>query len=608
MLRTSFGRVSLLLLMLYGSLTANAAVPTADGLLSDQTLAYVRIRNTAELANGLQQTALGQALRDPQVRPLIEHLWSSLVPTLEKVEEQLGMGLDELAAASPGQLALALVDAPSGPPAVVVMFRPERPAELEKTLNRGTERLEELGFAQSSEAVAGAQARILTRSEGSIQELIQLQLDDWRIVTTDRDVAGELVAAWQGANIPLLREHGPYRTIMTRCAFEGNTSQFDFYLDPLGTASALTRDNFAATAAMAFLPAIGADGFQAIGGCLSVANENYDMFLRAHLLLEPPRDGVLKVLAIQQGTSEPEVWVPGDVANYVTWHWNVQRTFTTVRELVDSFRGDGATTAFVQRRLSDRLGVDVEKEVLPLLAGRITRVIRYEQPPSLNSQSTAVGIELTDATRFKELWSKVVEKFSDSIERTSFAGVEVYQLTRTNEPSENPAEANTDDQGDQRDRRQRRRAEARQRWQQLRPAAAIVGDSFIVADRITLLHQILMSYDGAEPRLKDQLDYKLVISNLKRQSTTPPGMIRFERPEEGLRSMYQLLQTDEVRRQIHEARERHPFFQALDQLLVDNRLPSFAVLSQYLAPGGSMLINEESGFHYVSFGLRRQPQ
>ena len=203
-----------------------------------------------------------------------------------------------------------------------------------------------------------------------------------------------------------------------------------------------------------------------------------------------------------------------------------------------------------------------------------------------------------------------MEKFADSIEMTNFGGVDVYQWTPAAETNENPQEAppaNPDEPGDgPRQRRRQQRQDARRRWQQTRPVAAFLGDYFVVADRMSLMQQIIMTFDGAQPRLKDELDYKLVVSKLRRQSSLPPGMIRFERPEEGLRLMYQLLQTDEVRRQVHERREEQPFFQAVDELLTENRLPPFAVLSQYLAPGGSVLVNEESGFHHVSFGLRRQ--
>jgi len=75
-----------------------------------------------------------------------------------------------------------------------------------------------------------------------------------------------------------------------------------------------------------------------------------------------------------------------------------------------------------------------------------------------------------------------------------------------------------------------------------------------------------------------------------------------------MRVMYEMLQTEEMRTRIHEQRESNPFFAALDDAIKENRFPAFAVIAQYLAPSGSALFNEESGFHHVSFGLRRNIQ
>jgi hypothetical protein len=574
---------------------ALAADPSAANRLPEETVAYLRIQNTSELVERLEQTALGLAFQDPQVRPLVEHLWSSVVPTLERFEEQMGVGLDEVAKAAPGQLVVALVSVPEMPAAGVIMFRPLSPDALDKTLERGGGRLQELGFTPSSDSVDGAQLSILTREEGPFEELIQLRLDDWRIITTDRAVAAAIVGLWRGEAIPRLSDHPPFRTIMTRCASEGSSSQVDWFVDPIGTARAVTRGNLGAAAAMAMLPALGADGFRAIGGRVTVADENYDIIFRTHLLLEPPRDGVLKLLALQQGSSDPEPWVPADAASYVTWQLDIQKVYASLQEVVDGLRGEGALARMVDQRLSERLGVDVQEEVLPLLAGRITQIVRFERPASPTSQTNAIGVELTDGAKFRAPLAQVVEKFSGSIETSTFAGVDIYQWTggASSSESQSPRAGGNAQEG------------AELTTGRPQPVAAILGKYFVVADRLSLMQQMIMTSDEAAPRLGDELDFKLIVGKLNRQSTTGPSMIRFERPDEGLRYLYQMLQTDELRQKIHEQRERHPFFQALDEMLTEKRLPPFEVFGQFLAPSGSMLVNEESGFHHVSFGLRR---
>ena len=50
----------------------------------------------------------------------------------------------------------------------------------------------------------------------------------------------------------------------------------------------------------------------------------------------------------------------------------------------------------------------------------------------------------------------------------------------------------------------------------------------------------------------------------------------------------------------------NPFLQTLNQALEDNPLPPFAVIRKYLAPTGSILRSDDSGFHYIGFSLRRK--
>ena len=52
--------------------------------------------------------------------------------------------------------------------------------------------------------------------------------------------------------------------------------------------------------------------------------------------------------------------------------------------------------------------------------------------------------------------------------------------------------------------------------------------------------------------------------------------------------------------------EDNPFFRALNDAVTKNPLPPFAVIAQYLAPGGAIVTDDETGLHYTAFGLRRE--
>jgi hypothetical protein len=429
------------------------------------------------------------------------------------------------------------------------------------------------------------------------------------VITTERQAAVPLVALFRGQATPMLANHAPFRTIMTRCAMTQRDAQIEWYVDPLATVKAFMRGNLAAAAGLALLPAIGADGVRAIGGQIVVADDEFDLLSRTHLLLEPPRDGVVEVVALSEGSVEPEPWVPADAAAYVTWNIDFQRGYGAAKKLIESFRGKGSVKQFVDRRVSERLGVDFEEALLPAFTGRLTQVAKFPPHSTIADAWSVYALEIKDPESFAPILTKITDKWSDRLDRQVFAGINVFQLRLpdngnevANAPAADEPAADDDDNGER--RRNRRR---QQPWAQTPPVVALVGSHLIVANRREALEQCIVTFsDSGQTRLKDELDVKLVMSKLRRQSQTPPCMMRFERPEQGLRAMYELLQSEDVRRQIHERRDSNPFFAALDDAFEANRFPAFAVISQYFAPSGSILFNEETGFHHVSFGLRRR--
>jgi hypothetical protein len=83
-------------------------------------------------------------------------------------------------------------------------------------------------------------------------------------------------------------------------------------------------------------------------------------------------------------------------------------------------------------------------------------------------------------------------------------------------------------------------------------------------------------------------------------------MVQFSRPEEGLRFWYDLATSENTKQRLAGGAENNRYLRSLDQALKDNPLPPFAVLAKYMAPGGGMMVNDETGIHYSTFTLRRK--
>ena len=73
-----------------------------------------------------------------------------------------------------------------------------------------------------------------------------------------------------------------------------------------------------------------------------------------------------------------------------------------------------------------------------------------------------------------------------------------------------------------------------------------------------------------------------------------------------MRFWYDLANAENTRKRLSEQAEQNRFFGSLNQALKDNPLPPFDVLAEYMAPGGGMLVNDDTGIHYTTFTLKRQ--
>jgi hypothetical protein len=136
---------------------------------------------------------------------------------------------------------------------------------------------------------------------------------------------------------------------------------------------------------------------------------------------------------------------------------------------------------------------------------------------------------------------------------------------------------------------------------------ATLDDYVLLTDSSKLLQHVIRTKEDVTQTLANELDFKIIASKIQRQlGDNQAGMIAFNRPEEAFRQLYDLATSEKMRGALKGQSENNPFFRSLDDALTANPLPPFAVLAQYLAPGGALLTSDETGFHYMAFSLRRE--
>jgi hypothetical protein len=266
-------------------------------------------------------------------------------------------------------------------------------------------------------------------------------------------------------------------------------------------------------------------------------------------------------------------------------NWDVPKTYQLLRDLLNEFnQNDQMFGDLVRRRINEPLGIDLEKDIIETIDGRLTYVSWVEMPPRINSNTNLVGIKFKDIDHFQKVLEKQIEKNEGGINKRAFGTDTYYEI-------ETP---------------RRRNREVPANIRQPRPCLAIVGDYFVISDSTGLLEHVISTKNNAKLTLANELEYKLVASRIARQSgQSRPSMICFNRPEKGMRLLYDLAVSDQTRSLLEDGSQDNPALRALSEALKDQPLPAFEELAKYLAPAGGMLTSDEAGLHYMTFGLKR---
>ncbi len=613
--------------------TAFAARPSAMKLFPEDTLLFVRVSDGREFGEHLRETSTGRMIRDPQLKPFIDHLYGKAGEVYaEKAEERVKLSWDDLQNLPQGEVAFGIISRPGKMPAFALLVdQGEEPSVAEKLLDRALELAAERGGEFSKEKINDVEVTVVRNTERPERVLGLFERESTIVIATDPDVLRAILWHWdngsgtEGAlakpvkevtatksnaedeansaaeaetdttetksSEPFepgrtLAENSRFATILRNCRRpQDPPPHLLFFADPLGLVRDFGRDSGGVKFAMGLMPALGVDGIAGIGGATTVSTEQYDSLTHFHVLLENPRAGVLQIPAFNAGSTTPQDWVPRGIETYMTWNLNLRTSVDRIRAIVDKFRYEGAFDKLVQERLSDRLGIDVQKELIDNLAGRYTWMIGYDTPARFRGQQHVIGLELVDETSANETLKSVVAKFPDRFEERKFGNVTYYAILPE--------------------------------WllkleEEERPFSPFVGilDSYLfIGGSLQQFERCIATRDGTNDRLVDSEDFARVVEVMGRETAgLTPVLFSFSRPEVSFHQWYDLLTSEETRDKMEENKEKSAVLRALVETLEENKLPPFEVLAKYLAPGGGIIYDTDTGYHGISFSLRNKTE
>lgn len=587
---------------------APATKLSAPALFPEKTLAYLRIDNVKELREALSRSSMGKLAKDEQIRPILAEFYGSLVNSSDAMREFTGLNLDEMLAIPTGELAIALL------PSDQTQGRARAKSDEEQNEVRvEVSRPSVAIMMDAGEEISGVQV-ILDRMRGSIdermvhseQQLGSLTLHRFANPERARDQFGyfidqgvfvgcsnltgleRLATRWSGAQVdwPSLADNRRFTSIMGRCVgAQGERPHVSFFADPLSLGRNLSPRNASSTMVFAMLPALGLDDIQGVGGSWIVAPPDFDSISHFHVLLGSPRRAILALIRPKTGSTMPEDWVPASVASYMTINWDAASTLQGIEQLYNQFRGPDAMQTEVYIRVSNRLQLDFKKDILDSLEGRFTMIQGFTRPVRINSGSNVYAIRLRNPEYFKKT---VLPKLMELLQRRQEVKTENFGRLQVQvfEPGGN-AESTT-----------LRRPEI---------CVTLLDDYLIIADSRFMMTEITSNLESPEDRLSQALDFQMISDRIKAQLQDKEfSALSYARPEESLQMFYELAKDTSNRDRLRQISANNGFFKALLAALDNHKLPEFSVIAKYLAPAGGFLVEEETGLHYMSFGLRRE--
>ncbi|MGD0653174.1 MAG: hypothetical protein ABSA16_02420 [Thermoguttaceae bacterium] len=560
-----------------------AGRPVAAELLPENTLGLISITDTRVLAERFMNTSLGRMTQDPQMKPVVVQLYSSLTELVATLRESIGLSLPEIVSIPQGEVTFAFVAVKDAPPAMILLFDAgDQIANARILLQRGTDAAVSKGAKRQEVIVKDMNITILTGPNNGL--LAFFEKDGTIVGGNNLEAVKRILGIWNGEKGKVLSDNENFGTIMNRCqGSKDERPQIIWFVDPINIMRSIAEQNVDLRVAVAILPVLGLDGLSAIGGSIMYDVGQYDSINHLHVLLENPRSGIIKMIALEPGVSTPERWAPTDVASYMTIHVKFDTALKTLVPMYDSLSGEGVFARMIEQRFTALTGIDFEKQILPALEGRVTYITWFEKPASMVSGVTLVAVKLKDTEAVGKVLDALAKRFDERISRQSSSGKDYYRVNipvPQNVPDPPPVPI---------------------------PCFGIVDDYFVFTNRPSLYEKVLSTLAEDAKSLGDDLEFKLIANKIKRQSGgAKPVMLGFSRPEEGLRYWYDMINSDSTRESLKKQAQKNPFFKSLDTTLQNNPLPPFEVIRQYLAPGGSMATDDSSGLHFMSFTLRRK--
>ena len=577
--------------------------PATENLLPETTVAFLQIDNVQET---LPKLMGAQMLEDENIGPFVQRMYEEAEAVYnEATEGKVGMTLEQMKDLPAGEVCVAVI-APRRQDLeylVAVDIDPESDA-VETAVQARTElakMLDEKGLAETVEATdSGLEiySYDLPDTERKAHAFVR---DGWFVSSTSRDELGGVLARWEGQeveNVRPLSQNRKFITIMNRCRAQDDVRpEVRFFLDPITMAERGFRGNTIAQGVMAFLPKVGLDGVLALGGSVSLQSDEFKSVFHGHVLLANPRSGIIEMLALKPGDSDPQPWMPADATNYVSTHWDPVKLINEFEKIVDTFSPKGEFQEKVVDKLQEISDFDFYKDIIDNVEGRFT-YFEWADPETeylLNARSKTISLGVIDSDKAKEVVDFVLEQRAIQTGRkvmtVEHEGVPMWVFDPIDEKTQKIIDERTKE----------RVGDLPMRGNE--PALCLLDSSLIMSNSVDTVKHLIDVSQGNSPALVDDEEYDRQMQKLiAAAGADEPCMVAFYNPEQPITELFKLL-NDERSTTMVEKRwtEKNPMLGRFYAALADQPLPDFELIKRYFPPTGMIVTTDDTGYHVRAF-------
>ena len=577
-------RVVLASAILVGGVCSVATAQTADTkvlsseILPKDTYLYLSMPSVEGMKEAFAKSSAGQLLADPAFDEFKAEVQGAFASEMEegfaKVQEALGLTVEEQLAIPTGEVTVAFSKAPPNKMGAVVFFDYGSHAEqVVALLEKATAALGNVNELDAANIEHDGTEIVLFKVTSEIAKKTPLArefgwfLKDERLVISNSSALLTLTLDnWEGSEDKSLASNEVFAYIMEQCESEDGKSLMTTYVDPIGLFTQLVQTGSLGEAglpagmAISVFPMLGVNQMKAIGSVGEMGGEEgYEAVTRSFIYTEQPPQGAMQVFQLAAVDQVPPAWVKENASAWMATSWKVEEAYTAIETLVDMFQGAGSFERLIDQLAEQGPEVHIKKDVIDQLDGKINLVMAPGDPEvESGTDDILISLGVKDNDQFTELLNKLASQPGVPAETRELEGVTIYEI--------NPGNG-------------------------VKIAFTVANNQLLFGIGGTQLEQAVRNSDDVRP-LAETDDFKAVAEYFEEGAV----LVAFSRPAEGYRRLYELLKEGK-------GAESFPGMDELFSKIDFGKLPAFEVVEKYLAPSGAYWIGDENGVYMEQFSL-----